>query len=406
VTADDVAFTINTTIDKKHTGVFLWSSVQGAEVVDRYTVAIHLTQPYQPFQLTALGSVGGNVISRKAFEAMGRERFERNPVGAGPFEFQEWKEGSEIVLTRFEKYWQPGRPYLDRIEFKIVKDPFVRQNLLRTGGLDVIFTPQYRDLAELGRTPGIAVHSVPGQAFDFVAFHPGDPVVGNRLVRQAVAYALNRNAIVSDVYYGHAVPTNIPIPRGLVGHTAKVWYPYGGDVDRAKQLLADAGYPGGVTLPVIVNDKAQLRRELEIVSGQLARAGIKVAIQGLDWGTFNSRFFGPDVAKKSFRAALRDIAIVSPDPDSTVYWFHRKGTNGWLGPENPQVDRLLDEARAEASSDQRDQLYRQLLEIIIPEAAYVYTVHANYVSASRATVRNWEQLPATLVRYTNVWIDR
>ena len=116
-------------------------------------------------------------------------------------------------LTRFEKYWQQGLPYLDRIEFKIVKDNFVRQNLLTTGGLDVIFTLQYKDIEEMRRAPGVAVHSVPGQTYDFVAFNPKDPVVGNRLVRQAVAFAINRNAIVSDVYYGHAVPTNLPTPK-------------------------------------------------------------------------------------------------------------------------------------------------------------------------------------------------
>jgi ABC-type transport system substrate-binding protein len=406
MTADDVAFTINTMIEKKHTGVFAWLSVQGAEVVDRYTVAIHLTQPYQPFPLTSLGSVGGNVISKRAFEEVGRERFERNPVGAGPFEFKEWKEGGEIVVTRFDKYWQPGLPYLDRIEFKVVKDPFVRQNLLKTGGLDVIFGPQHKDLADLGRTPGVAVHSVPGQAVDFMAFNATDPVVGNRLVRQAVAAAIDRNAIVSDVYYGHAVPTNVPAPEGFAGHTSKVWYPYGGDVARAKQLLANAGYPNGLSLPVIVNDKPQLRRELEVVSGQLARAGIRVEIQGLDWGTFNARFFGPDITKKSFRVALRDVFIVSPDPDSSVYWFHRKGTPGWVGLENPRIDQLLDAARAEPSSNRRAELYRQLFDVIIPEATYVYTVHANYVSASRTSVRNWQQLPATLVRYTNVWIEQ
>jgi peptide/nickel transport system substrate-binding protein len=177
MTADDVVFTINTMLEKKHTGAFVWTSVQGAEAIDPYTVAIHLTQPYQPFQLTALGSVGGNVISKRAFEDLGRERFERNPVGAGPFEFREWKEGSEIVLTRFEKYWQPGLPYLDRIEFKIIKDHFVRQNLLKTGGVDVVFSLQYKDIDEMRKTPGVTVYSVPGQSFDFVAFNPKDPVV-------------------------------------------------------------------------------------------------------------------------------------------------------------------------------------------------------------------------------------
>ena len=406
MTAEDVAFTINTMIEKKHTGAFTWNSVQGAEVIDRYTVAFHLFQPYQAFQLTSLGSVGGSVISKKAFEDMGREKFERNPVGAGPFEFKEWKEGSEIVLTRFEKYWQQGLPYLDRIEFKIVKDNFVRQNLLTTGGLDVIFTLQYKDIEEMRRAPGVAVHSVPGQTYDFVAFNPKDPVVGNRLVRQAVAFAINRNAIVSDVYYGHAVPTNLPTPKGFVGYTDKVWYPYGGDVARAKQLLAEAGYPDGVSFPIIVSDKLQLRRELEIISGQLARAGIKVEIQGLDLGTFNARFFGLDVTKKNFRAAHRDVAIVSPDPDSTVYWVHRKGTVAWVGFESPQIDKMLDDARAEPSSDKRDQLYKQLFDVIIPEATYIYTVHANYVSASRTNVRNWEQLPTSLARYTTVWIER
>lgn len=406
MTAEDAVFTINTTIEKKHTGEFAWQSVQGAEVIDRYTFAIHLTQPYQPLQLTAMGSVGGNVISKKAFEDLGREKFERNPVGAGPFEFKEWREGSEIVLARFEKYWQPGLPYLDRIEFKIVKDHFVRQNLLKTGGLDVIFTLQYKDVEEMRRTAGIVVHSVPGQTFDFIAFNPKDPVVGNRLVRQAVATAINRNAIVSVVYYGQAVPTNIPTPKGFVGYTSKVWYPYGGDIARARQLLAEAGHPEGVSFPIIVSDKLQLRRELEIISGQLMRAGIKAEIQGLDLGTFNARFFGPDVTKKNFRAALRDIAVVSPDPDSTVYWFHHKGTIGWVGFENGQIDKLLEDARAEPASEKRDQLYKGFFDIIIPEATYIYMVHANYVSASRTNVRNWEQLPTSIARYTHLSIDR
>lgn len=159
-------------------------------------------------------------------------------------------------------------------------------------------------------------------------------------------------------------------------------------------------------MPIIVNDKLQLRRELELISGQLARVGIKVEIQGLDWGSFNARFFGPDVTRKNFGGALRDIAIVSPDPDSAVYWFHRKGTTGWLGLESAPIDRIPDEAGAEPSTDKRDQFYRQLFDLIIPEATYVYTVHANYLSASRANVRSWEQLPATLVRYTNVWMER
>ena len=401
MTAEDAVFTVNTTIEKKHTGVFAWQSVQGAEVVDRYTFVIHLTQPYQPILLTAMG-IGGAVISKKAFEEMGREQFERNPVGTGPFEFKEWKEGSEIVVTRFAKYWQSGMPYLDRIEFKIVKDHFVRENLLKTGGLDVIFTLQYKDVEEMRHTPGIAVYSVPGQTFDFVAFNPKDPVVGNRLVRQAVAYAINRNAIVSDVYYGQAVATNVPTPKGFLGHPDKIWYPYGGDVAKARQLLKEAGYPDGVSIPIIVSDKLQLRRELEILSDQFARAGIKVEIQGLDLGTFNARFFGPDASKKNFRVAMRDISIVSPDPDSTVYWFHHSGTTGWVGFESSQVDRLLEDARAEASVQKRDQLYKQFFDLMIPEATYVYTVHANYVSAARTTVKNWQQLPTSIARYTNV----
>jgi hypothetical protein len=155
-------------------------------------------------------------------------------------------------------------------------------------------------------------------------------------------------------------------------------------------------------VPIIVNDKVQLRRELEVISGQLARVGIKVEIQGLDWGTFNARFFGPDVAKKNFRAALRDIAIVSPDPDSTVYWFHRKGTTGWLGFESAPIDGGLDRpgpsrrptSRTSSTGSCSTSSFRRR-----PTS----TVHASYVSASRASVPTGAA-PGDLVR-CNVWIE-
>ncbi|MBI3085072.1 MAG: ABC transporter substrate-binding protein, partial [candidate division NC10 bacterium] len=204
MTAEDAAFTMNYIVKNKTNAYTYVTFVDRAEVVDRYTVKYTLTAPFAPFLVTSLFYGSGMVVSKKAFEERGFKAFNRDPVGTGPFEFVEWSPAAQIILKRFDKYWDRGKPYLDRIHYRIVPDAFVRLNMLKNGEIDMFTHPDFKDLKALQEDPRLVVASRAGHNFDFIAFNLKRKPFDNKKVRQAIAWAIDRKEIVDNVYYGHA----------------------------------------------------------------------------------------------------------------------------------------------------------------------------------------------------------
>src|SRR5262249_8318008 len=142
----------------------------------------------------------------------------RDPIGTGPFEFAEWSPATWIVLKRFDKYWSKGLPYLDRLQYRIVPDAFVRLNMLKTGELDMFGNPDFKDHKGVRDDPRFVVDSLPGQNWDFLAFNLKRKPFDNKKVRQAIAWAIDRKEIVDNVYYGNATITDGPMPPGMLAY--------------------------------------------------------------------------------------------------------------------------------------------------------------------------------------------
>jgi peptide/nickel transport system substrate-binding protein len=402
MTAEDVAFSYNEVVQKKLRSLFSLSALKEARVVDRYTVEFILTMPYAAFHATSLTHLT-MVVSRKAYQEMGMEKFNRNPVGTGPFEFVKWVPGNSIELKRFNRYWMKGLPYLDGIKFLIVPDSFVRENMLRTGQADVVQTPDLKDVAKLRTEKGIVVQTIVAHAWDGILFSykmvKGGPL-GDARVRRAIALALDRDQIVRDVYYGFAVPTDTPTPPGFMGHPQNRVYGNKADISAAKKLLADAGYPNGFKTTLMAPNYQPMVRQAEVIAGQLAQVGIQVKIEALDHGTYNSKLIGTH----EFEMALQDVVIVSPDPDSPIYWFHRKGTQHWHGWEHPEIDALLDQGRIFTERKDREPIYRKVQDLIRTENSFIYTVHSINVQAIRDNVQKLFLTPGAQLNYTGTWL--
>jgi len=402
MTAEDVAFGATSIVQNQYRLKFLFGGIDHWEVVDKYTVRAHLSAPFTPFLMNTVQGLGGSIVSKDAFEELGRDAMNRTPIGLGPFEFEEWVPADHITITKFEDYWDEGYPLLDKVIFRFIPDATVRQELLIAGDVHLIDHPLFKDVAMLKEDPNIVIQSVPGWNWDYISVGHQDGPFGDKRVRQAISYAINRQEIADAVYYGEATPAEKPLPPGfLYEDPDATMYPVEGDLEKARQLLAEAGYPNGFRATAATSGRANLRRELEIVAYQLAKVGIELELNFLDMSSYSS--ISHDLG--AYDILLEDITIMSADPDSAVRWFWKSGADLAHGYSNSEVDDLIERGAAASDSQTRKEIYAELQQVMLDEALYVYIVHVNQVRALRKEVTGFEVTPNDmdlLLKYVNL----
>jgi peptide/nickel transport system substrate-binding protein len=241
---------------------------------------------------------------------------------------------------------------------------------------DFITHPDPKDVGDVRKNANFVVDSTPGWEWDYQEFnltaHPELPY-HNKLVRQAISYAIDREAIVKEIYYGEARVTDNQIPDGYMGFRGSMLkYPKSGDLKKAKELMAQAGVKG-YEVEVITSDKDWLRKELELVAAMVSQIGITYKIKNLDMGGYNNLWLN-----RKYEQVLEDITLVAPDPDATSWWFmHSKGVA--TGSNDPSWDTLLDGARAELDQKKREQMYHQIVDRTLDECPLIYHCNTNNI---------------------------
>jgi len=376
LTAADVEFMVNYVVDNNKPLKFLYFFVKGAKATGKYTVQYSLSQPFAPFLLTTVRDRGAMIVSKKAYQEMGEEAFSRTPVGTGPFELSSWQEGTEIVLKRFAQYWQNPLPHLDEVSYRFITDTVTRESLLKTGEIDFMDNPDYKDVERWRRDPGFAVTSVPSWGTDYMPFSVTTPPFDKKALRQAVAFAVDRASLAKSFFFGEAEADPGPLPRGYLGYPSPAIYPLGANTAKAKELLSEAGVPNGFQTTALTT--AQFKPLAEVISGQLADVGIQMSVEVVDPGTFNAR-----TSSKKFEVAVVNLAFMTPDTDSTAYWFYHTDTVGNYGYDNPTIDKALEDARATYDQQKRAAMYRSILTTVLPDAPFVYLLHPNIIHIYR-----------------------
>ncbi len=316
------------------------------------------------------------------------------PIGTGPFKFVEYIEGSEVRLERFEDYYLEGVPYLDTVLFKIISDPNTRFAALQAGDIDLIgvalqpeqFLQALSD-PNLKGTEGTATTEIT------LAMNNAREPLSNKLVRQAITQAIDKNAIVEGANFGlgTVIGTHMsPAEPYYIDLTEM--YPY--DPERARQLLADAGYPEGFKIKFELPEPyATERRAGQVIAQQLAEVGIEVDLSVVEWGTWIQRIFlGGDYDMTIIgHSEPRDINIYG-NPD---YYYHY---------DNPRVRELL--AQAEAATTDADQTaaYQEIARIIANDAVNVWVFSPPYLVAARNDVFGfWTNQPTPAIDMTEVY---
>ncbi len=378
MTADDWAFWANKWITSKGAGYFLFGSgdVKQVNVKDKYTLEVLLNKPWPAFPVTSFVTAGGIVFSKAAYEKMGPEEFAKNPIGTGPFELESWTPGGDIVLKKNVNYHQPGLPKLEKLTFQVVQDPVVREEKIKKGEIDWAVDIPPQDIPDLRKNSKVQVIESAAWNWDYISFNltlPNRPWLDKR-VRQAISYAIDRDSIVQNIYYGSATAEDDPLIPGFIGADPdQPFYPNKADLAKAKALLAEAGFANGFNMPCITSEKSNLRRELQLVAEQLKQVGITVKIEQVDAATYRTRW-----QNLEWDTLLEDATMASPDSDSAMYWWYHTNPKevknpGNDGYSNTAVDDLLDRARVSSEKDERAKLYRQAQELIAADCPKAIT---------------------------------
>ena len=392
VTASDVAYTFQVHFDTKSWQVNTsYPQVDSFKVDGKYVFEVKLKQPFGAFPGITIG-YGGLIIPESAHREMGNDTFSLNPVGNGPY-MLESVIGSEVILKKHPDYWRPGLPHMDRVVARSFPDSSVRLQSLLKGEVDFLTHPDNKDVPEVAANSDFVTHSTPGWNWDYQHFNLSankDMAYHDKLVRQAISYAIDREAIKNEIYHGQATETDNSIPPGFLGHRESLLrYPKNGDLAKAKELMAQAGV-AGYEVEVMCSDKDWLRRELELVAAMVSQVGINYKIRNLDIGTFNNLWINNH---EDFQQMLEDITIVAPDPHATVFWFlHSEGSVS-SGYSNSEVDELLENAMATTNPAARAGYYHKVVDQTLEDCSLIYHVNANFTRMHTKELEGFEPAP-------------
>ncbi|HBY92500.1 MAG: ABC transporter substrate-binding protein [Ardenticatenaceae bacterium] len=395
--AQAVKYTWDRMLDEKHPAHrppypylgFFYSSLAEVQVVDDYTVKFLLKQPDAVF-LSQLTWLPASPVSPAALEKYG-EKFDENPVGTGPFRFVSWAKDQQLVVERNPDYWA-GPPKLERVVIKPVPDEATRVIQLQKGDVDIVtdVSPEFIPFIEADQNLQVQAH--PGLHTWWIAINMEEEPFKDKRVRQALNYAVDKEAIIRDVLHGAADPSTGFVWPGTWAYEPNVQV-YKHDPDKAKQLLADAGYAEGLSTrfvsPVSGSMMVSPRELATVVQANLREVGVQASIDTIEWTSYLGSLlqgtqpyglaemgWGNNTDDPGQYVSLQLTTAFEPPAGYNLSFFS-----------NPQVDDLLNKASTTIKQDERTELYKEAQRIVADEAPWIFMFHAKYVVASRRRVQ-------------------
>ena len=260
----------------------LYKNIAKTEVVDPTTVRFTLTEAFSPF-INTLAHPSGVIISPAALEKYGSQGIAQHPVGTGPFKFVEWKSTDYLKVAKFDGYWRKGYPKIDSITWRPVVDNNTRAAMMQTHEAQFAFPMPPEAAQTLKDKPDLEVVSAPSIIHRYISMNTLQKPFDNPKVRQAINYAINKDALVKVAFSGYAIPAEGVLPRGVDGAVKLGPWPY--DPARARELLKEAGYPNGFESTLWSGyNYSTAQKVIQFVQQQLAQVGIKVQVQALEAG--------------------------------------------------------------------------------------------------------------------------
>jgi oligopeptide transport system substrate-binding protein len=418
VTADDVVFSLGRLIDPKvtSTAADLFAHIRGAQdfregrsasvrgitAVDSTTVRVVLDEAQAPF-VTMLAIGHAKILPRDLVTQQG-DTFGAAPVGTGPFRFERWDRRKEIVLAANDDYFG-GVPRLRRIVYRIFPDEQsgAMFDEFRRGRLEDSPLPM-QDYARLRATTVGTFVKRPMFSVRFLGLNTRAKPLTDPRVRQALTSALDRETIVQESTHGRFLLARGVLPPGTLGYNPRL-AGYGYDRARARELLAQAGYPQGRGLPPLaIWSTVKLEPEHTLILRDLAAVGVQAEFKYVtDWPQFSRMLAEGRLAIFQY-AWFADV----PDPDNFLYrLFHSKSPRNYTGYSNPQLDELLRRGRHEGDEQRRAELYRRAEQMVMDDAVVIPFFHYTYERVFQPYVKSIEVsgLGDSYIPFRKMWLE-
>jgi len=356
-----------------------------------YSVEIKLNKPYAPF-LYALTMPAFGISSPKAIEEYKGKIFE-HPVGTGPFVFKSWERNKSIILVRNDKYWNtPAK--VSKVEFKVIPSSKDRLDELMNGSIHIADHLSPDDIADIKYDSNLYLHMRPSFNVGYLAMNNEDYPFNKREVRLAINHAIDKEKLINDVFDNLAKPAKTYIPPLLWGYNENL-EPYEYDIEKAKQYLAEAGYPNGFNTTLWVMDSAREYFPKPLQVAQFIKESLQKININAEVRVFSMNEYLDRIHKGEHEMALIGWTGDFADPDNFLYTMlaSENAKPGLAGNysfyKSKETDQLLAQARQTTNMVFRRSLYRSVQEIVNYDAPSVPLVHTMPILASRLSVKGY-----------------
>ncbi|GHC18842.1 ABC transporter substrate-binding protein [Aidingimonas halophila] len=402
--AEAVVFNFERMLDEDHpyhdTGpfplAFFFDAIDDVEATGEHEVTFTLDEPYAPF-LSNLAYPTGLMVSPAAVEEHG-EDIGRHPSGTGPFRFEEWESNSRVVVTRNDDYWD-GPPSLEAVVFRPITDANTRVSEMLSGGIDLMVEVPPDNVADLAEDDMFEVYEQAGPHLWFLILNTREGPFQDKAMRQAVNYAINKQALVDNVLQGTAEVAAGPIPPAFEWAYNDELEPYPYDPEKARELIAEAGHEDAELTFYVTEGGSGMLDPVPMgsaIQADLADVGLDVEIETYEWNTFLDRV-NPGLEGK---ADMAQMAWMTNDPDTLPFLALRTDAmpdeggfnSGYYS--NAEVDELLEQARRSVEQDERAELYREMQTIVHEEAPWAFVANWKQNAVAGANVENFRLQPS------------
>ncbi len=371
-TAHDVVFTFNSILNPKVNSVRRSDYIIDGQPIrfkalNNYTVQAILPKPFAPFLVRS----GMSIIPKHILQGvdLNTAKFNRRPIGTGPFKFKKWVTGDHITLVRNNNYYL-GKPKLAEIVYKIIPNANAILVALEAGEVDEAGIPP-KDYTRMRAKKGINVFEYDSLVYTYLGFNLANPKFKDKRVRQALAYATNKKQLVGLIFKGLASPAyapSAPISWAYNDNVAKYQY----NPEKAKQLLKEAGVKD-LKFTILVNQGNKEREKAAVIlQQQYKKVGVKIDIRILEWSALLKIVNAPK-SPKDFEAVLMGWSL-GLDPDAYSIWHSSQSPRGFnfVNYSNPEVDQLLQQGRTTMDKEKRKQIYAKIWQLIADDQPYIF----------------------------------
>lgn len=346
-----------------------YNQIKEVKIIDDYKVQI-ITHAPEPSIIHRLSRLGSGMLPSKYIEENGWDYFLEHPIGTGPYQFVEWVRDDRIVFEPYAEYFRGAVDEWDKVTFRVIPEDSTRVSELLAGGVDIAtnIPPADWERVESGDTTSLKQEVSNRTIFLVLRATEGYPTADVK-VRQAIDYAIDDGTLTEFALQGAGIPTLTMVGPGNFGYEPSLFDTYNYDLEKAKQLLAEAGYPDGfeMTLHASKGRYLQDAEVAELIVGMLAQAGITVNLEFMEW----SSFVELRNANENKDAYLLGLGNSMYDGAYSLDRFHTDRFEGHTDYSNPDVDALLNQSRVNMDSESREAQLQEVQKIVAEDTPYI-----------------------------------